>query len=86
MSHALIWTSIDPNNLTSEIRAEIPNAGFGTVIAGTWVKKLYKLKWINSSVNDVKIWLDDQYPDVYSGSFYPTIKKTEKFKIQELII
>ena len=83
MSHALIWTSIDPNNLTSEIRAEIPNAGFGTVIAGTWVKKLYKLKWINSSVNDVKIWLDDQYPDVYSGSFYPTIKKTEKLKIQD---
>ena len=83
MSHALIWTSLDPNNLTSELRAEIPFAGFGTVVAGTWVKKLYKLKWINSSVSDVKIWLEDQYPDVYSGSFYPQIKKTDKLKIQD---
>lgn len=83
MSHALIWTSLDPNNLTSELRAEVPFAGFGTVVAGTWNKKLYKLKWINSSVNDVKIWLDDQYPDIYSGSFYPSIKKTDKFKIQD---
>jgi hypothetical protein len=83
MSHALIWTSLDPINLTSELRAEIPFAGFGTVVAGTWVKKIYKLKWINSSVNDVKIWLDDQYPDVYSGSFYPKVKKTDGLKIQD---
>jgi hypothetical protein len=81
MSHALIWSSLDTTNLTSETNGEVPFAGMGTIVVGTWNKKLYKLKWNNTSVNNIKIWLDDQYADIYTGSSFPVIKKSDKLKI-----
>lgn len=83
MSHALIWSSLDTTNLTSEINGEIPFAGLGTNVVGTWNKKLYKLKWNNTSVNNIKIWLDDQYADIYTGSSFPRIEKTDRLKISD---
>jgi hypothetical protein len=43
MSHALIWTELDPNNISAEQTHEVPFAGFGTIVAGTWNKRLFKL-------------------------------------------
>ena len=83
MSHALIWSSLDTTNLTSETNGEVPFAGMGTIVVGTWNKKLYKLKWNNTSVNDIKIWLDDQYADIYTGDSFPKIKKSDKLKIAD---
>lgn len=83
MSHALIWSSLDTTNLTSETNGEVPFAGMGTVVVGTWNKKLYKLKWNNTSVNNIKIWLDDQYADIYTGDSFPKIKKSDKLKITD---
>ena len=60
MSHALIWSSLNTSDLTTEDIKEIPFAGLGTNVAGTWNKKLYKLKWLNTSVNDIKLWLENE--------------------------
>ena len=81
MSHALIWSSINTTDLTSEDIAEIPFAGLGTNVAGTWNKKLFKLKWLNTSVNDIKIWLDSELADIYTGNPYPVIKKVDNIKL-----
>ena len=83
MSHALIWSSLDTTNLTSETNGEVPFAGLGTNVVGTWNKKLYKLKWNNTSVNNIKIWLDDQYADIYTGDSFPKIKKSDNLKIAD---
>lgn len=83
MSHALIWTELDPNNINSELTHEIPFAGFGTIVSGTWNKRLFKLKWINSSVEDVKLWLHDEYADIYTSSFFPQIAKNQNLKLLE---
>lgn len=81
MSHALIWSSINTTDLTSEDITEIPFAGLGTNVAGTWNKKLFKLKWLNTSVNDIKIWLDSELADIYTGNPYPVIKKVDNIKL-----
>jgi hypothetical protein len=81
MSHALIWSSLNTSDLTTEDIKEIPFAGLGTNVAGTWNKKLYKLKWLNTSVNDIKLWLDNELADIYTGTPYPVIKKSENFKL-----
>ena len=80
MSHALIWSEINSSNSTETYR-EISRVGFGTNVSETWTKKLFKLKWINSSVEDVKLWIDHEYADVYTGSHYPTIKNTDGLKL-----
>ena len=83
MSHALIWTELDPNNISAEQTHEVPFAGFGTIVAGTWNKRLFKLNWINSSVEDVKLSLDDEYADIYTSSHFPQIAKNQNLKFIE---
>lgn len=82
MSHALIWSSLNLTNLVTEDISEIPFAGLGTNVANTWNKKLYQLKWLNTSVDNVKIWLEDEYADIYIGTPYPVIKKSDSLKIK----
>ena len=81
MSHALIWTELNSTDLTSETSYEIPFAGFGTIVAGTWNKKLFKLKWINSSVSDVKVWIDSPYADIYTSGTFPQIAKNQNLSL-----
>lgn len=81
MSHALIWTELDPNNISAELTHEVPFAGFGTIVAGTWNKRLFQLKWINSSIQDVKISLDEDYADIYTSSHFPQIAKNQNLKL-----
>ena len=83
MSHALIWSEISTTDLTSEVKKEIPFAGFGTNVVNTWTKKIFKLKWLNTSVSDVKIWLKYPYVDIYTTSEFPNIKNTDLFHLIE---
>lgn len=83
MSHALIWTELNPNNISAELTHEVPFAGFGTIVAGTWNKRLYQLKWINSSVENVKISLEDEFADIYTSSHFPQIAKNQNLKLIE---
>ena len=59
MSHAFIWSEINSASPSLETYREISSVGFGTNVSGTWNKKLFRLKWINSSVDDVKIWIEN---------------------------
>ena len=81
MSHALVWTELSSSDYTTESIKEIPYSDLGTNVAGTWNKKVYKLKWINTSVSDVKIWLDNEHADIYTSSAFPVIKTTDNLKI-----
>ena len=81
MSHALVWTELSSSDYTTESIKEIPYSDLGTNVAGTWNKKVYKLKWINTSVSDVKIWLDNEHADIYTTSAFPVIKSTDNLKI-----
>ncbi len=81
MSHALIWTELSTSDLNSTINREIPYAGFGTVAVESWNKKLYKLRWLNSSVDEIKIWLDNEFADVYAGSEFASIKSTDGLSV-----
>lgn len=81
MSHALIWTELNTTDLSSEIKKELPYVGFGTNYTGTWTKKLFKLKWLNSSVSDVKIWLDNAYADLYLSENYAEIDSNSNFHL-----
>ncbi len=81
MSHALIWTELSTSDLNSTINREIPYAGFGTVAVESWNKRLYKLRWLNSSVDDIKIWLDNEFADIYVNSEFATIKSTDGLSI-----
>ena len=83
MSHALIWSEISTVDLQSEVNKEIPFAGMGTATANSWSKKIYKLKWLNTSVGDVKIWLDNSFADIYTGTEYPVIKSSNSISITE---
>lgn len=76
MAHTLIWSELSLNDLTSEVIKELPYVGFGTNYTGSWTKKLFKLKWLNSSVEDVKIWLDRSFGDIYLSSEFPKYKST----------
>ena len=83
MSHALIWSEISTVDLQSEVNKEIPFAGMGTATANSWSKKIYKLKWLNTSVGDVKIWLDNSFADIYTGTEYPVIKSSNSISITD---
>ena len=83
MSHALIWSEISTTDLQSEVNKEIPFAGMGTATANSWSKKIYKLKWLNSSVEDVKIWLDNSFADIYAGTEYPVIKSSDAISLTQ---
>ncbi len=82
MAHAFLWTELNSSNNT-EVSREISSAGFGTNVSNTWTKKLFKLKWINTDVQDIKLWIDNEYANIYNTSHYPTIKNTSDLKIAE---
>ena len=81
MSHAFIWSEINSASPSLETYREISSVGFGTNVSGTWNKKLFRLKWINSSVEDVKIWIENEYSDIYTTQHYPQIKNTSGIKL-----
>lgn len=80
MAHAFLWTELNSSNNT-EVSREISSAGFGTNTSNTWTKKLFKLKWINNDVENIRLWLDNEYANIYNTSHYPTIKNTSDLKI-----
>jgi hypothetical protein len=82
MAHAFLWTELNSSNNT-EVSREISSAGFGTNTSTTWTKKLFKLKWINSDVENIRLWIDNEYANIYNTSHYPTIKNTSNLKIIE---
>ena len=81
MSHAFIWSEVNADNSQSEISREISSAGFGTNISGTWNKKLFRLKWINTNVDDIRLWIDNEFADIYTNQHYPSIKNTDNIKL-----
>ncbi len=81
MAHALVWTELDSNDLTTELKREIPFAGFGTNIIGSWSKKIYKLKWQNASVENIRVWLDNPYADIYTTNEFPVIVKGQRLDL-----
>lgn len=81
MSHAFIWSEVNADNSQSEISREISSAGFGTNISGTWNKKLFRLKWINTNVDDIRLWIDNEFADIYTNQHYPIIKNTDNIKL-----
>ena len=83
MSHAFIWSEVNADNSQSEISRETSSAGFGTNISGTWNKKLFRLKWINTNVDDIRLWIDNEFADIYTNQHYPTIKNTDNIKLLE---
>jgi len=82
MAHAFLWTEINSSNNT-EVSREISSAGFGTNVSETWTKKLFKLKWVNTDVENIRIWLDNEYANIYNTSHFPTIKNTSDLKVIE---
>ena len=81
MSHAFIWSEVNADNSQSEISREISSAGFGTNVSGTWNKKLFRLKWINTNVDDIRLWIDNEFADIYTNQHYPLIKNTDNVKL-----
>jgi hypothetical protein len=81
MSHAFIWSEVNADNSQSEISREISSAGFGTNVSGTWNKKLFRLKWINTNVDDIRLWIDNEFADIYTNQHYPLIKNTDSIKL-----
>ena len=81
MSHAFIWSEVNADNSQSEIYREISSAGFGTNISGTWNKKLFRLKWINTNVDDIRLWIDNEFADIYTNQHYPIVKNTDNIKL-----
>lgn len=81
MSHAFIWSEVNADNSQSEIYREISSAGFGTNVSGTWNKKLFRLKWINTNVDDIRLWIDNEFADIYTNQHYPLIKNTDSIKL-----
>ena len=79
MAHALVWHELDYNSGSiTEFSPQLPvvnlgGAGAGSTIRqGRWGVKYYRLKWLNTSVENVKLWLD-----TYSADVYSTVKKHE---------
>lgn len=81
MSHAFIWSEVNADNSQSEVYREISSAGFGTNVSGTWNKKLFRLKWINTNVDDIRLWIDNEFADIYTNQHYPLIKNTDNIKL-----
>jgi len=75
MAHALVWHELDYNSGSiNEFTPQLPvvnlgGAGAGSTIRqGRWGVKYYRLKWLNTSVENVKLWLDTYAADVYNTS------------------
>lgn len=81
MSHALIWSELSTTNLETETTKELPYAGFGTNVANSWNKRVFRLKWLNTSVSDVKIWIDNCFADIYTNTEFPIVKNTDNLHL-----
>jgi len=57
--------------------------GLAQLLLEHGTKRLFKLNWINSSVEDVKLSLDDEYADIYTSSHFPQIAKNQNLKFLE---
>ena len=65
MAHAFVWHELDYNNGNiTDSTAQLPYVDMGTIRQGSWNKKLFRLKWINTSVDNVKLWIDSYIADV----------------------
>jgi hypothetical protein len=65
MAHAFVWHELDYNNGNiTDSTIQLPYVDMGTIRQGSWNKKLFRLKWINSSVDNVKLWVDSFIADV----------------------
>jgi hypothetical protein len=65
MAHAFVWHELDYNNGNiTDSTVQLPYVDMGTIRQGSWNKKLFRLKWINSSVENVKLWVDSFIGDV----------------------
>jgi len=65
MAHAFVWHELDYNNGNiTDSTAQLPYVDMGTIRQGSWNKKLFRLKWINTSVDNVKLWIDSTIADV----------------------
>ena len=65
MAHAFVWHELDYNNGNiTDSTAQLPYVDMGTIRQGSWNKKLFRLKWINTSVDNVKLWIDSFIADV----------------------
>ena len=65
MAHAFVWHELDYNNGNiTDSTVQLPYVDMGTIRQGSWNKKLFRLKWINSSVDNVKLWVDSFIADV----------------------
>ena len=65
MAHAFVWHELDYNNGNiTDSTVQLPYVDMGTIRQGSWNKKLFRLKWINTSVDNVKLWVDSFIADV----------------------
>ena len=65
MAHAFVWHELNYNNGNiTDSTVQLPYVDMGTIRQGSWNKKLFRLKWINTSVDNVKLWLDSGLADV----------------------
>ncbi len=65
MAHAFVWHELDYNNGNiTDSSVQLPYVDMGTIRQGSWNKKLFRLKWINTSVENVKLWIDSTIADV----------------------
>lgn len=65
MAHAFVWHELDYNNGNiTDSTVQLPYVDMGTIRQGSWNKKLFRLKWINTSVDNVKLWIDSTIADV----------------------
>jgi len=65
MAHALVWHELDYNDTTlSDATAQLPYVDMGTINQANWNIKLFQLKWINSSVDNAKLWLNSYVADL----------------------
>ncbi len=65
MAHAFVWHELDYNNGNiTDSTVQLPYVDMGTIRQGSWNKKLFRLKWVNTSVENVKLWVDSFIADV----------------------
>ena len=56
MAHAFVWHELNYNNGNiTDSTVQLPYVDMGTIRQGSWNKKLFRLKWINTSVDNVKL-------------------------------
>jgi hypothetical protein len=93
MAHAFVWHELDYNNGNiTDSTVQLPYVDMGTIRQGSWNKKLFRLKWINTSVDNVKLWIDSYIadigvlPDGVSQQYPEDLVKRYGFKYKYLLL